>query len=69
MTIGHVIVGCDRACLDHSRSHEWVHVRQYERWGPCFIPMYFAYRWILWWRGCDPYFDNPFEKEAFEKAG
>ncbi len=34
MTLGHVILGRDRDCLDASRDHEHAHVRQYERWGP-----------------------------------
>src|SRR4051812_14259628 len=40
MTLGHVIFGRDRACLDRSRAHEHVHVRQFERWGPLMLPLY-----------------------------
>jgi len=66
MTLGHVIIGRDQACLDRSRGHEHVHVRQYERWGPMLLPCYlFASGW-LYLRGLDPYLDNPFEREAFE---
>ena len=67
MTLGHVILGRDGACLDHSREHEHVHVRQYERWGPFFIPAYLAASLWCWCRGFDAYFDNPFECEAFEE--
>ena len=65
LTLGHVILGQDRDCLDVSRDHEHVHVRQYERWGPLFLPAYFAGSFRAWRRGLDPYRDNPFEREAF----
>ena len=65
MTIGHVIFGQDRRTLDIVREHEQVHVRQYERWGPLFIPAYLACSAWLWIRRCDPYLDNPFEIEAY----
>ena len=65
MTLGHVILGCDQECLDHSRDHEHVHVRQYERWGPLFIPAYLGASVWCWWRGFDTYYDNPFEREAY----
>ena len=44
--------------------------RQCERWGPLFIPAYLlASLWILFNpRGRNPYFDNPFEREAYNKA-
>ena len=65
MTIGHVILGQDLNCLNDSRLHEWVHVRQYERWGIFFFPAYFgAMVWMVC-KGRHPYFDNPFEVEAF----
>jgi hypothetical protein len=67
MTLGHVILGCDQECLDHSRDHEHVHVRQYERWGPLFIPAYLGASVWCWWRGFDAYFDNPFEREAYRE--
>lgn len=65
MTLGHVILGCDEHALDVTRAHELVHVRQYERWGPVFIPAYLLSSAYLWFRGCDPYLDNPFEVEAY----
>jgi hypothetical protein len=65
MTLGHVILGRDRACLDCSRDHERVHVRQYERWGPLLLPLYLIASAVLYARGLDPYLDNPFEREAF----
>ena len=65
MTLGHVILGCDATALEVTREHELVHVRQYERWGPLFIPAYLASSAWLWARGYDPYLDNPFEVEAY----
>ena len=46
-------------------THEMVHVRQYERWGPFFIPAYLACSLGLWLAGKDAYRDNPFEREAY----
>jgi len=40
ITLGHIVLGCDRPTLERTRRHERVHVRQYERWGPFFIPAY-----------------------------
>jgi hypothetical protein len=68
MTLGHVILGRDQQCLDHSRVHEHVHVRQYERWGLFFFPAFLGASFVLWCRGFDPYLDNPFEIEAFRKT-
>jgi hypothetical protein len=67
LTLGHVILGQDRNCLDVSRDHEHVHVRQYERWGPFFLPAYFAGSFLAWRRGQHPYLDNPFEREAYRE--
>ena len=65
MTLGHVILGTDVSTLDAARGHEQVHVRQYERWGPLFLPAYAASSvWqLLCGRRC--YRDNYFEREAF----
>ena len=68
MTLGHVILGQDLDCLRYSRRHEHVHVRQYERWGPFFLPAYLLASFILWLRDRDPYRDNPFEREAYDQA-
>jgi hypothetical protein len=65
MTLGHVILGQDAGCLERSRLHEWVHVRQYERWGPFFIPAYLGCSLWLWLGKRDFYRDNPFEVEAY----
>jgi hypothetical protein len=65
MTLGHVILGADRACLARSRDHEHVHVRQYERWGALMLPAYLGASAVLYLKGLDPYYDNPFEREAY----
>jgi hypothetical protein len=65
ITFGHVILGVDHATLAVVRPHEHVHVRQYERWGPLFLPLYIASSAVELVRGRDPYRDNRFEREAF----
>lgn len=67
MTVGHVILGRTQAALDIARDHEMVHVQQYERWGPFFVPAYFLMSAVVWYQGKDPYRDNPFEKEAYDR--
>jgi hypothetical protein len=68
VTLGHVILARDEATLSLSRAHELVHVRQYERWGPFFLPAYFAASLWELARGRRPYRDNCFEREAFACA-
>lgn len=68
MTLGHIVLGRTAAALDMSRNHELVHVRQYERWGPAFLPAYLLASLGLWLVGRDPYRDNPFEVEAYRDA-
>ncbi|MEM7624527.1 MAG: hypothetical protein AAF333_02745 [Planctomycetota bacterium] len=68
MTLGHVVIAVDTATLDRSRVHERVHVRQYERWGPLFIPAYFVAALAARIRGGCPYFDNRFEREAYSAS-
>jgi hypothetical protein len=65
MTLGHTVLGQTATGLDLVRDHEQVHVRQYERWGPFFIPAYLSCSTWMWWRGKDAYRDNPFEVEAY----
>jgi hypothetical protein len=68
ITLGHVVLGVDAAALEATRAHERVHVRQYERWGPLFVPAYLAAgAWALV-RGRHPYHDNRFEREAREDS-
>jgi hypothetical protein len=68
ITLGHVIVGRDAPALLATRRHERVHVRQYERWGPLFVPAYCAASiWALV-IGRHPYTDNWFEMAARREA-
>ncbi len=69
ITIGHVVLAQTRAALDVTRTHERVHVKQYERWGPLFTPAYVLAGAWQWARGNDPYRDNPFEVEAYSESG
>jgi len=68
LTLGHVILGRSAAALDVCRAHEMVHVRQYERWGPLFIPAYLLCSLALMLRGRDAYRENPFEREAYGES-
>ncbi len=67
MTLGHCVLGRTPADLHRSRRHELIHVAQYERWGPLFVPAYLACSAWLWLRGRDSYLDNPFEVEAYSR--
>jgi hypothetical protein len=68
MTLGHVVIARSKKVLDHCRDHELVHVRQYERWGPLFVPAYLACSVWLMLNRQDPYLENPFEKEAYDES-
>jgi hypothetical protein len=69
MTLGHVVLGRDAAALERTRRHERVHVAQYERWGPLFIPAYLLVSLALLVRGRDAWAENPFEREAEAGSG
>lgn len=64
ITFGHVILGIDHATLAAARTHEQVHVRQYERWGLLFFPAYLLSSVVQLVLGRNPYLDNVFEREA-----
>ncbi len=68
LTLGHVILAADAESLDCARRHEHVHVRQYEQWGPFFLPAYAASS--LWQLACGRrcYRDNWFERQAFDRS-
>lgn len=65
MTLGHVIIGVNKAQLCAFREHEHVHVRQYERWGLFFMPSYALFS--LWEaaHGRRWYKNNYFERQAY----
>jgi hypothetical protein len=64
ITLGHVVIGRSAQALQTTRAHERVHVRQYELWGPLFVPAYLAAGLYALARGRHPYFDNRFERQA-----
>jgi hypothetical protein len=68
ITVGHVVLGRDENALARTRRHERAHVRQYELWGPAFIPAYLlAGAWALIMRR-GAYRGNYFEREARRHA-
>ncbi len=69
MTLGHVIIGRDLACLDACRDHEQAHVRQVELWGGAFLPAYVLASAWAWARGQHYYLDNWFERDARRACG
>jgi hypothetical protein len=68
ITFGHVVLGRDEMCLDATRAHERVHVRQCEVWGPAFIPVYLLASVWAGLTGRGAYAGNYFEREAFRLA-
>ena len=68
ITLGHVILGVNSPLLDTLRDHEQVHVAQYERWGPLFIPTYVLSSAWQMCRGRCAYRDNYFERQAYASA-
>ena len=69
ITLGHVIVGVTPGELERLRTHELVHVRQYERWGLLFFIAYPAASLWQLLRGRRAYWDNHFEVEARAPGG
>jgi hypothetical protein len=68
LTLGHTILARSREDMLRSHPHEVVHVRQYELWGIFFVPAYFGISCWLVVRRKDPYWDNPFEREAYDST-
>lgn len=65
LTLGHAVLGQDRAAIEMTRLHERVHVGQYERWGVVFLPAYLLESLWLYSCGRDGYRENHFEVEAY----
>lgn len=69
ITLGHVIIGQSYEMLATLRSHEQVHVKQYERFGLFFLLAYpLAGFWALV-RGRSFYAGNAFELQAVRESG
>ena len=68
LTLGHVVLAVDAACLQQWRNHERVHVRQFERWGPLMGPAYVLESVWQGLRGRRPYRDNRFERAAYQET-
>ncbi len=68
ITLGHVVLGRNHGTLNRFRSHEHVHVRQYERWGVLLPVLYLLASVRAWATGKHFYWDNVFEVEARERA-
>ncbi len=67
ITFGHVVLST-RDTTAALLRHEFEHVRQYERWGPLFIPAYLlAAAWARA-RGGSAHLDNAFEVSARNKS-
>lgn len=64
ITLGHVVLAVNAHEMHRWRAHERVHVAQYERWGPLFLPAYLASSLWHWAQGRRAYWDNRFEVEA-----
>jgi hypothetical protein len=64
MTLGHVVLGRDADCLERTRAHERVHVRQTEQFGALFPFAYLASSGWALLRGRHYYRDNWFERDA-----
>jgi hypothetical protein len=64
ITFGHIVLGVTHGALERERAHEHAHVRQYERWGVLFFPLYAASSCYEFLRGGDSYRDNAFERQA-----
>lgn len=68
LTLGHTILATSEETYFATWEHEWIHVQQYERWGPVLVPAYLLSGLWQRMRGRDAYWDNPFEVEAREKS-
>jgi hypothetical protein len=53
---------------DHTLEHEIEHIRQWERLGPLYLPLYFGSSAVELLRGRRPYWDNGFEVAARLRA-
>jgi hypothetical protein len=66
ITFGHVVLGRNQEALAFTRTHERVHVQQYEVWGPAFIPAYLLAAMWGFVTGAGIYRGNFFERQAMQ---
>ena len=69
IVFGHVILAVTAEELRYIGAHERVHVEQYGRWGPFFLPAYAASSLWQLLRGRDAYWHNHFEVDARRRSG
>lgn len=67
ITFGHIVIARDALQMNCLRGHERVHVRQYERWGILFFPLYLISSIWQLMRGRRFYRDNYFERQAYDQ--
>ncbi|MGZ6266618.1 MAG: hypothetical protein ACXWN4_06915 [Candidatus Limnocylindrales bacterium] len=53
---------------EHTLEHEIEHIRQWQRFGPLYLPLYFGSSAVALFRGRRPYWDNLFESAARLRA-
>ena len=66
ITFGDVVLYEDSRLVPILHAHERVHVRQYRRWGPLFLPAYGLESVYQWLRTGDGYRRNRFEVAAYK---
>jgi hypothetical protein len=64
ITLGHLVLARTPQAMQRLRTHERVHVRQAERWGPLFFVAYLVLGAWQALRGRSAYRDHPFEVQA-----
>ena len=69
ITLGHVVIACSAHEQAAHRTHERVHVAQYELWGALFLVAYPLESLFQLLRGRQPYQDNRFEVAARAACG
>jgi hypothetical protein len=66
-TLGHFVFARGPVPAD-ILAHECEHIRQWSRFGPFYLPLYFGSSATAWLRGRRPYWDNVFEAAARARA-
>ncbi len=66
ITLGEVVLYERPELIPVLHAHEMVHVHQYRRWGPLFLPAYGLESAFQWLRTGDGYRSNRFEAAAYK---